>query len=154
MNASFWQWRMPELLCSPASPICPVKTVTLYSGLAAALIHTSMSYTDHVADWSQAQTSSVSSGQIQGGNAKEKDVGDTAGQLHTFLKRAHTFKAMWWKAKEHDISVSAVKMWYWFTCSLRIITSYINLLNSTASNVSFTLFIYLSGYKLFTFQRM
>lgn len=47
-----------ELLCSPASPICAVKPVTLRSLSAAALIHHSTSgasHPDRVADWARAQ---------------------------------------------------------------------------------------------------
>lgn len=75
-----------ELLCSPASPICAVKPVTLRSLLAAALIHHSTSgasHPDRVADWARAQYTWF----YWSMGRKKEDVGEVIGQHTIFLKR-------------------------------------------------------------------
>lgn len=74
-----------ELLCSPASPICAVKPVTLRSLSAAALIHHSTSgasHPDRVADWARAQYTWF----YWSMGRKKEDVGEVIGQ-RTILRR-------------------------------------------------------------------
>lgn len=85
-----------ELLCSPASPICAVKPVTLRSLSAAALIRHSTSgasHPDRVADWARAQYTWF----YWSMGRKKEDVGEVIGQHTIFFKASFSAGELLWE---------------------------------------------------------